>query len=199
MLIDKDVDGDYVHEYGDAETHAFDADTSDLFPHQFMSTDYFDCEDMSSPNHSIQKYECEDVETHTVDADNSNFSSRDDEQGATGFVFARSKCEHADVETQTINVDTIDPSPHQFIASDEALDVAINDVDMPKILSAEAFDRENVPSPDNFLQISTNTKHMPLDDGEQYECADVEARAIYADTYDVSPNHKWRTRSYGKR
>merc|ERR1719276_118142 len=99
--------------------------------------------------------------------------------------------EYGDVETHAIDADTSDFSPHQFIAPDEARDpmgsddneqdAASNDAARSKILSAEVFDSEDVPSPDNFLQISKKTKHMPHDDdGEQYEYGDVETHAIDA-------------------
>lgn len=100
--------------------------------------------------------------------------------------------DYGDVETHAIDADTSDFCPHQFIALDEACDpkdAASNDAARSKILSAEVFDSEGVPSPDNFLQISKETKHMPRDDnGEQYEYGDVETRAIDADTSDFSPH-----------
>merc|ERR1719473_340894 len=74
-------------------------------------------------------------------------------------------------------------------SDDNEQDAASNDAARSKILSAEVFDSEDVPSPDNFLQISKKTKHMPHDDdGEQYEYGDVETHAIDADTSDFSPH-----------
>jgi len=67
--------------------------------------------------------------------------------------------EYGDVETHATDADTSDFSPHQSIAPDEARDpmgsddseqdAASNDAARSKILSAEVFDSEDVPSPDN--------------------------------------------------
>ena len=71
--------------------------------------------------------------------------------------------EYGDAEIHAIDVATSEFSPHQFIAPDEARvamgsddteqDAANIDVDRSKILAAVVFDSEDVPSPDNFLQI----------------------------------------------
>ena len=71
------------------------------------------------------------------------------------------------------------------------LDAANNDAAWFEILSAEVFDSEDVPSPDNFIQKNAHrpkcSKHMSaVDDGEQYEYGEVEAHAIDADTSDFS-------------
>jgi len=204
------VDDGEQYEYGDVETHAIDADTSDFSPHQFiapdeardamgsddneqdaanndaarskiLSAEVFDSEDVPSPDNFLQIQKVAHHSKHMPAVD-------DGEQ-----------YEYGDVETHAIDADTSDFSPHQFIAPDEARDAmgsddneqdaANNDAARSKILSAEVFDSEDVPSPDNFLQISHRTKHMPaVDDGEQYEYGDVETHAIDADTSDFSPH-----------
>ena len=78
-------------------------------------------------------------------------------------------------------------------SNDNEQDAANNDAARSKILSAEVFDSEDVPSPDNIIQKNTHhskrSKHMPaVDDGEQYEYGDVETHAIDADTSDFSPH-----------
>ena len=49
-------------------------------------------------------------------------------------------------------------------SNDNEQDVANNDAARSKILSAEVFDSEDVPSPDNFIQKKTldskRSKHM---------------------------------------
>ena len=78
--------------------------------------------------------------------------------------------EYGDVKTHAIDADTSDFSPHQFIAPDKACDAmgsddndeqdaANNDAARSKILSAEVFDSEDVPSPDNFWQIQKVAQH----------------------------------------
>merc|ERR1719473_1119650 len=168
-----DDDGEQ-YEYGDVETHAIDADTSDFSPHQFiapdeardpmgsddneqdaasndaarskiLSAEVFDSEDVPSPDNFIQK------KAHR--AKRSRHMPHDDDG---------EQYEYGDVETHAIDADTSDLSPHQFIASDEARDpmgsddneqdAANNDAARSKILSAEVFDSEDVPSPDNFIQ-----------------------------------------------
>ena len=78
-------------------------------------------------------------------------------------------------------------------SNDNAQDAANNDAARSKILFAEVFDSELVPSPDNVIQKKTHdskrSKHMPaVDDGEQYEYGDVKTHAIDADTSDFSPH-----------
>ena len=78
-------------------------------------------------------------------------------------------------------------------SNDNEHDAANNDAARSKILSAEVFDSEDVPSPDNIIQKNTHhskrSKHMPaVDDGEQYEYGDVKTHAIDADTSDFSPH-----------
>jgi len=78
--------------------------------------------------------------------------------------------EYGDLEAASEDADTSDYSVHQFIAKDEARDpmgsddseqdAAHNDAARSKILSAEVFDSEDVPSPDNFLQISKKVKRV---------------------------------------
>ena len=66
-------------------------------------------------------------------------------------------------------------------SNDNEQDAANNDAARSKILSAEVFDSEDVPSPDNFIQNKTlhskRSKHMPVC---VYVCID-------ADTSDFSP------------
>ena len=72
-----------------------------------------------------------------------------------------------------------------FIEDDHELDAANIDAAGSKILSAEIFDNEDVPSRDNFIR----SKHMSaVDDDEQYEYGEVETHAIDADTSDFSPH-----------
>merc|ERR1719503_473958 len=169
--VPREDDGE-EYEYGDVETHAIDADTSDFSPHQFivpdeardpmgsddseqdaasndaarskiLSSEVFDSEDVPSPDNFIQK------RSHR----RSKHMPRDDDG---------EQYEYGDVESHAIDADTSDFSPHQFIAPDEARDpmgsddneqdAASNDVARSKILSKEVFDSEDVPSPDNFLQ-----------------------------------------------
>jgi len=201
------VDDGEQYEYGDVETHAIDADTSDFSPHQFIAPDEArdamgsDDNEQDAANNdaarskilSAEVFDSEDVPS----ADNFlQISHRTKHMPA---VDDGEQYEYGDVETHAIDADTSDFSPHQFIAPDEARDAmgsddneqdaANNDAARSKILSAEVFDSEDVPSPDNFLQISHRTKHMPaVDDGEQYEYGDVETHAIDADTSDFSPH-----------
>ena len=102
-----------------------------------------------------------------------------------------------DVDTHAIDADTSNFSPDDFAApggsDDYLLDAANNDAAKFEILTAEVFDTEDVPSPDNFIQKNAHSpkcsKHMSaVDDGEQYEFGDVEAHAIDADTSDFSPH-----------
>ena len=67
-------------------------------------------------------------------------------------------------------------------------DAASNDAPRSKIVSAEVFDSEGVPSPDNFIQKrALRSKHMPHgDDCELYGYGDADAHAIDADTSDSS-------------
>merc|ERR1740115_338964 len=145
-----------------------DAANNDAARSKILSAEVFDSEDVPSPDNFIQKRAHRSKRTKHMPAQD------DGEQ-----------YEYGDVETHAIDADTSDFSPHQFIAADEARDpmgsddneqdAANNDAARSKILSAEVFDSEDVPSPDNFLQISHRTKHMPReDDGEQYEYGDVE-------------------------
>ena len=186
------------YEYGDVETHAIVADTSDFSPHQFialdeardpmgsdnneqdaanndtarskiLSAEVFDSEDVPSPDNFIQK------RVHRSKRFKHMPALDDGEQY---------EYEYGDVETHAIDVDTSDFSPHQFFAPDDAA--------RSNILSAEVFDSEDVPSPDNFLQIhkfAHHSKHMSAEnDGEQYEYGDVETHASDADTSDFSPH-----------
>merc|ERR1740138_1753573 len=78
-------------------------------------------------------------------------------------------------------------------SDDNEQDAASNDAARSKILSAEVFDSEDVPSPDNFLQISKKIKKQHMmprddDDGSDYEYGDLEAHAIDANTADFSPH-----------
>merc|ERR1719160_678370 len=151
-----------------------DAASNDAARSKILSAEVFDSEDVPSPDNFIQK------RAHR--AKRSKHMPRDDDG---------EQYEYGDTETHALDADTSDFSPHQFIAPDEARDpmgsddneqdAASNDAARSKILSAEVFDSEDVPSPDNFLQISKKTKHMPRDDdGEQYEYGDVETHAIDA-------------------
>ena len=111
--------------------------------------------------------------------------------------------EHDDVGTHAIDEDTSDFFSHQFIAPGEARDpmgsddneqdAASNDAARSKMLAADVFDSEDVPSPDNYIQKKAHrakrSTHMPHDDdGEQYEYGDVETYALDADTSDFSPH-----------
>merc|ERR1740117_864859 len=123
---------------------------------KILSAEVFDSEDVPSPDNFLQ-----------ISKKTKHMPAQDDGE----------QYEYGDVETHAIDADTSDFSPHQFIAADEARDpmgsddneqdAANNDAARSKILSAEVFDSEDVPSPDNFIQISKKTKHMPAqDDGE---------------------------------
>merc|ERR1719146_434209 len=159
-----------------------DAAHNDAMRSEILSAETFDSEDTPSPDNFIQKSH----KTHR------RMMPRDDDDDGDEF-------EHGDLEAHAMDANTADYSIHQFIAPDEARDpmgsddseqdAAHNDAARSKILSAEVFDSEDVPSPDNFLQISHRSKHMPQDDdGEQYEYGDVETHAIDADTSDFSPH-----------
>lgn len=96
-----------------------------------------------------------------------------------------------DLETHAIDADTSDFFPQQFIGpardtmcnEDNEHDATSNDA--AKISSAEVFNSEDVPSPNNFR--SHKVKHMLHDDdGEQYEFCVFETHAINVDTPNVS-------------
>ena len=150
---------------------------------EILSAEVFDSEDVPSPDNFIQK------KAHR--SKRSKHMPRDDNGEQYEY-------ENGDVETHAFVADTSDFSLHQFFAPDEARDpmvsdnieqdAANNDTARSKMLSAEVFDSEDVPSPDNFIQKrvhrSKRFKHMPaLDDGEQYEYeyGDVETHAIDVD------------------
>jgi tRNA-binding EMAP/Myf-like protein len=181
-----DDDGEQ-YEYGDVETHAIDADTSDFSPHQFIAPD--EARDPMGSDDNEQDAASNDAARSKILS--AEVFDSEDVPSADNFLQISKKTKHmprdddgeqyeyGDVETHAIDADTSDFSPHQFIAPDEARDpmgsddneqdAASNDAARSKILSAEVFDSEDVPSPDNFLQISKKTKHMPRDyDSEQY-------------------------------
>jgi len=212
MPRDDDDDGDEF-EHGDLEAHAMDANTADYSIHQFiapdeardpmgsddseqdaahndamrskiLSAETFDSEDTPSPDNFIQKSR----KTHR------RMMPRDDDDDGDEF-------EHGDLEAHAMDANTADYSIHQFIAPDEARDpmgsddseqdAAHNDAMRSKILSAETFDSEDTPSPDNFLQKSrkSHRRMMPRDDdddGDEFEHGDLEAHAMDANTADYS-------------
>jgi len=211
MPNDDDDDGDQF-EHGDLEAHAMDANTADYSIHQFiapdeardpmgsddseqdaahndaarsklLSAETFDSEDTPSPDNFLQKSK----KTHR------RMMPDDDDDG--------DEFEHGDLEAHAMDANTADYSIHQFIAPDEARDpmgsddseqdAAHNDAARSKLLSAETFDSEDTPSPDNFLQKSkkNHRRMMPNDDdddGDEFEHGDLEAHAMDANTADYS-------------
>ena len=158
------------YEYGDVETHAIDVDTSDFSPHQFIAPD--EARDAMGSDDNEQNAASKDAARAKILSpevfDSENVPSPDNFIQKRVHLLMRSKhmpdvdegeqYEYGDVETHAIDADTADWSPHQFIApdamgsDDNEQDAANNDAARTKILSAEVFDSDDVPSPDNFIQ-----------------------------------------------
>merc|ERR550537_1369808 len=116
---------------------------------KILSHGTFDSEDVPSPDNFLQKSHRQHRRKMMPDDDDGD------------------EFEHGDLEAHAMDANTADYSIHQFIAPDEARDpmgsddseqdAAHNDAMRSKILSAETFDSEDTPSPDNFIQKSRKT------------------------------------------